>query len=293
MDDLEKYKDLINHSGEDPKDEISEFLNRASDLKVPSKKSKDEIWQSISESIDEENVIQSNRPLWKYFGIAASIALLVALSFFLFDQPTQIELLTSTGEQVTQTLPDGSTVILNASSVISYSDDWNRELTLEGEAFFEITKGENFVVKTPNGEVQVLGTSFNVYSREEAFVVACKTGKVNVTIPLKSFSEDIVPGEIVSMKDDTVRRTNRLPELMGKWNTGEFYFNHQPISEVIAELQRQFSIEIEYDGRINQEFSGYFTNKNLENALDMVCLPLGLEYQKTGQNTFAISQTAQ
>ena len=69
---------------------------------------------------------------------------------------------------------------------------------------------------------------------------------------------------------------------MGKWQAGEFYFNHQPIEDVLEELQRQFNIEIQFEGSGSQEFSGYFTNKNLETALDMICLPLGLQYQKTG-----------
>lgn len=293
MDDLDKYRDLINHSGEGLKDDLSDFLEKSSQTKVPSRKTKEEIWNNISEAIDEEQIAQPKKAIWRYVGVAASIALLAALSFFLFNQPKEIELIAASGEKLSQKLPDGSEVILNASSIITYSDDWNRELTLDGEAFFEVTKGEKFLVKTALGDVQVLGTSFNVFARGTDFEVACKTGKVNVSIPEKAYSKIIEPGQIISLKADTVRQLSRLPELVGKWNAGEFYFNHQPISEVFEELQRQFSIEIEFDGPANQEFSGYFTNKDLENALDMVCLPLGLEYQKTGQNTFAISAGVQ
>ena len=77
---------------------------------------------------------------------------------------------------------------------------------------------------------------------------------------------------------------------MGKWKTGEFYYNNQPFSSVIAELQRQFNVEIEFEENKEQVFSGYFTNKNIETALDMVCLPLGFEYEKISTSKFVIRE---
>jgi ferric-dicitrate binding protein FerR (iron transport regulator) len=290
MSDLEKYKNIINHGKQKPDDELSDFLIKSNSLKVPSKKSKEEIWQTIIENIEEKGEKKSIN--WRLIGIAASIALLATFALLFFNQPSQIDIIAQQGQTISENLPDGSQVILNASSSISYSYAWNRELTLEGEAFFEVTKGEKFLVKTTLGKVQVLGTSFNVFARNENFEVSCKTGKVKVSIPAKSFEETIEPGQIISLKADSIKRITRLPELMGKWNAGEFYFNHQPINEVFEELQRQFSIEIEYEESMNDEFSGYFTNKSVINALDMVCLPLGLEYQKTGQNTFSISKSS-
>ncbi|MEP1097653.1 MAG: FecR domain-containing protein [Cyclobacteriaceae bacterium] len=293
MSDLEKYRDLINHEGDDLKDEVADFLKKSSSLKVPSKRSKEDIWASISDGIDEQEESTSKQSVWRLIGIAASIALIATFSVLFFNQPVQIEVLTASGETSTQTLPDGSQVILNASSMISYSSDWDRELTLNGEAFFEVTKGEKFLVKTDFGTVEVLGTSFNVFARDGDFNVACKTGKVRVSVPERSIVEEIEPGQAIAVNSDTVKLVFRVPESMGNWQKGEFYFDHQPISQVFEELQRQFSIEIKFDGSDEQEFSGYFTNKNLENALQMVCLPLGLEYQKTGQSTFAISKSAE
>ncbi len=293
MSDLDKYRNLINHEEDGSSDELSEFLRKSSALKVPSKKSKEEIWNNIADAIEETGSGKDRSYIWRYVGIAASIALIAIYSVLFFSSPEQIEVATASGENTTQVLPDGSRVILNASSSISYSDDWNRELTLHGEAFFEVTEGEKFLVKTDFGNVQVLGTSFNVFARDGDFKVACKTGKVRVTVPERSVIEDIVPGQAIAINADTVKVVFRVPETMGNWQKGEFYFDHQPISEVIEELQRQFSIEIKFEGSAEQEFSGYFTNKSLETALDMVCLPLGLEYEKTGQNTFAISKSAQ
>ncbi|MEP5613746.1 MAG: FecR domain-containing protein [Cyclobacteriaceae bacterium] len=291
MSDLEEYRNLMNHEGNDPKDEVADFLKKSSLLKMPVKKNKEEIWESISEAIDEKQLgIPRGVSVWRFARIAAAVALIATSIALFLSPPAPIEVLTAKGEKTTHTLPDGSKVSLNASSIVSYSSEWNRELTLDGEAFFEVTKGEKFLVKTESGTVEVLGTSFNVFVRNGDFNVACKTGKVRVAAPKRSVLEEIEPGQAITIDSDTVKIVFRVPESMGNWQKGEFYFDHQPISQVFEELQRQFSVDIDFDGSNEQEFSGYFTNKNLENALEMVCLPLGLEYEKTGQNRFAISE---
>lgn len=306
MSDLDKYNDLINHQDNGGSDELSEFLKKSSQIEIPASKNKTAIWDKISDSIEEGQTKQTDRksiPIWRYVGVAAAIAL---LAFFFIpnlksdNAPTDtialISVSTEVGESKTQTLPDGSQVVLNASSSISYSDEWNREITLQGEAFFEVTKGEKFVVKTEFGNVQVLGTSFNVFARDGNLDVACKTGKVNVSVPKRAISEDLTPGKAITVKTDTVKVAFRVAESIGTWKTGEFYFENKPISEVFEEFERQFSIEIEQE-LANEEqflFTGYFRNdKDLEGALESVCAVMGLQYQKTGQNKFTISESSQ
>ena len=292
MDDLEKYRKTLDHQEGDLKDEVGEFLRQAANAEVPKSNRKEAIWGSIVDGIDEETEAKEVN-LWRYVGIAAAVAIIATFSILFFSPESEPVLIaTEIGESQIEELPDGSTVKLNASSSISYASDWNREVTLTGEGFFQVVEGERFLVKTANGNVQVLGTSFNVFARDTELEVSCKTGKVQVTIPSKSYEEVLTPGQLVTLKADTVRKMDRLPELMGKWQSGEFYFDDQPFNKVLDELKRQFHIEIEYYGS-DQTYTGYFTINDLEGALDMVCLPMGLTYQKTGQNTFAISENAQ
>jgi transmembrane sensor len=289
MSDLDKYKDLLNHDSEEEKDEFATFLNKSGKASLPKGRGKDAIWDAIEMDIQDEPTSRTIKP-WIYVGLAAAVSLIVSLSILLNSEPEIIHLTTGLAESTQTELPDGSIVTLNAGSTISYSEDWNRELTLEGEAFFEVTKGDRFIVITRYGNVEVLGTSFNVFARDDQFEVACKTGKVNVTIPSKTYSQAITPGQIVSMKSDTVKQIQRIPALMGKWQSGEFYYDNQPFSQVVVELQRQFNIKIDFDDSKRQMFSGYFTNKSVETALDMVCLPLGYQYEKTGDSSFVISE---
>lgn len=306
MSDLDKYNDLINHQGKGGEDELSEFLRKSAKIEVPTRKNKDAIWDKIADSIEEgENKEKEKKstPIWRYIGVAAAIAL---LAFFFLpdlksntasDDPIElISITTKIGESRTETLPDGSQVFLNASSSISYNQNWNREISLQGEAFFEVTKGEKFVVKTAFGNVQVLGTSFNVFARDGNLDVACKTGKVNVSVPKRAISEDLTPGKAITVKTDTVKVVFRVPEAIGTWKSGEFYFEKKPISEVFEEFERQFSIEIDQELENEDQFlfTGYFRNdKDLEGALESVCAVMGLQYQKTGQNKFTISKSSQ
>ena len=281
--------------------EVEAFLDSVSNATVPSKKSKEEIWNKIEASIDEEEESTSKSiPLWRYIGVAAAVAAIVTFTFLFNTQeevtptPVAVEISTETSETETQILPDGSKVFLNASSSISYDGEWNRELTLKGEAFFEVVKGDKFLVKTEFGDVQVLGTSFNVFARDGNFKVACKTGKVQVRVPEKSIVEDITPGQMIAIDADTVKRAMNLPEQIGNWQKGEFYFDNQPIQEVFYEFERQFSIEIEFLGSDEMLFTGYFENSNdLETALESVCIVMDLQFQKTGQNKFTISEISQ
>jgi transmembrane sensor len=290
MSDLDKYKDLLNHDSEEEKDEFATFLNKSGKANLPKGRGKDAIWDAIEKDIQDVPKSRKTIKPWIFVGLAAAVSLIVSLSILFNSDPEIIYLTTGLAESTQTELPDGSIVTLNAGSTISYSEEWNRELTLEGEAFFEVTKGDRFIVTTRYGNVEVLGTSFNVFARDDQFVVACKTGKVQVTIPSKTFNQAITPGQIVSMKSDTVKQIQRIPELMGKWQSGEFYYDKQPFSQVVFELQRQFNIEIDFDDSKQQMFSGYFTNKNVETALDMVCLPLGYRHEKTGESSFVISE---
>ena len=193
MSDFDKYNDLLNHNSDEEKDEFARFLKKSSDAKVPSKQSKEDIWSRIEKEIDEDPA-KKTVPLWTYIGIAASILLVATFIFYPKSDPQIITTSTVLAESRVIELPDGSTASLNANTTISYSEDWNRELTLKGEAFFEVTEGEKFLVKTSIGDVEVLGTSFNVFVRDSVFEVACKTGKVGVSIPTKEYNQPLAPG---------------------------------------------------------------------------------------------------
>ncbi len=288
MADIDKYHQYLDgeSSPEDMEPEVLAFLKKASELQVPEgRKSKDDIWNAIDAATDTSHDQKKTIKLWPILGslAAAMVLFFIGLSVFKGDtseiNPTPVEIATTIGENQKITLPDGSQVSLNANSRITYDEDWNRTLSLEGEAFFEVTEGSKFTVNTAGGTVEVLGTSFNVFARDQDLVVACKTGKVKVDVARKSYTEVITPGETISSMKDTVKKLKIEPLMIGKWQTGEFYFENRPVTEVLNEIQRQYQVTIQTDSLDDKLFSGYFINTDgLDMALSMVCEPLNLSY---------------
>jgi len=296
--DIDKYDKLLNHKSEPfDGDEIAQFLQKSSTAKIPEGKGKQAIWDAIEANLSEEQAPSKTIKLnpWIAGGIAASIMLIVSLvlTFQSTSTPEKIHIIAESGTDVLHKLPDGSTVKLNASSSIFYYEKWDRSLSLSGEAFFEVTKGSKFVVKTRLGEVEVLGTSFNVFARDSTFEVSCKTGQVQVTLPDKSFVEVLQPGDQIVARVDTVVQTTINMKEIGNWTTGEFYFNNRPIREVLDEIERQYKTKIAIRNGDTLRFTGYFFREaDILSTLDLICLPLGLSFEKQ-DGIYVIDQDAQ
>jgi ferric-dicitrate binding protein FerR (iron transport regulator) len=189
------------------------------------------------------------------------------------------------------TLPDGSQVSLNAGSKLAWNEkkfNKNRLVTLSGEAYFEIEKGGEFIIKTENGTVEILGTKLNVFSREKEFWVSCLTGKVGVEAG--NTSQVILPGEMVKLTSNGLEKTalNNVNQTAA-WQEGIFYFDDKPLVSIFAEIERQFDVSIQFKGDANRSITASFTNKKLEEALDVVCIPMGLKYEVSKNNQVTIS----
>lgn len=229
-----------------------------------------------------------NIPLYRYFTIAAAIALIFGL-YQLFAFSNMLE--TDFGKTASITLNDHSRVTLNAKSQLSYPTlfKYNRSLKLNGEAFFEVEKGSAFTVATPQGNVQVLGTKFNVIARPDFFEVVCFEGKVKVSSYGKTAT--LVPGE-------AIRFCKKLPEMwvennfvQPRWITGESAFRNVPLQYVIAQLQNQYDYKVSYPEMYkNMRFTGSFTNTNLTTALQSVCIPMNLKFTKTNSGNIILSE---
>lgn len=151
------------------------------------------------------------------------------------------------------TLPDGSVVMLNAGTTISYPVQFSgseRRVTISGEAYFEIAKDENhpFKINTELQEVVVLGTEFNVkaYPGEGKVTTTLKNGSVKV---LCQNSKDILlqPGMSTISTQNTTLVTNADLKVVTAWKENIFYFKDTELKEVTRELQRWYDIEVDYN----------------------------------------------
>ena len=301
MSEEKKYHDFLNGGGsnEELDPEIAAFLKKTSDLKAPTpSKSNSKIWEAIEEKIEspeEKKTKIIGLKGWQVMAIAAVITLLiVALPRLLQNgEPQILEAQTTIAQTTSVDLPDGSKVTLNAESTIQYEGADERTIKLQGEAFFDVEKGVPFKVITENGTVTVLGTSFNVKSRGEVFEVSCKTGEVAVSVDDSDQVNNLLPGEGLIKDVDTIRFTALNEDIIGKWSSGEFYFESKPLEEVLDELQRQFNVEVRSDTLEQRLFTGYFNNENLDLALMIICEPLGLLYEITNDDKVIITESSQ
>lgn len=263
--------------------------------RVPQTKNKAEAFELLRTKLDETSMEKPIRNLRIFWSAAASIALIALLTtvYFYKSEPSQI--IANKGQHLEYTLPDGSNVTVNADSKISFSESGftkQRILKLEGEAFFSVQKGKPFVVNTQTGSVEVLGTTLNVYSRHNELSVSCLTGKVQVTANGQSMI--IEPGEKADLVSGTLQKTTNIQtNQMGEWRSGEFHFDNVPLISIFEEIERQFNVNITTKGLENRFFTGSFSNKNLKEVLETVCLPMHLDYEIKNGNKIKIGPKAQ
>jgi ferric-dicitrate binding protein FerR (iron transport regulator) len=221
----------------------------------------------------------------RLFKVAAVAVIMLCASYFVFfNNEKSFE--TRIAQTKSLILPDNSEVILNSSSLLSYNKkEWDekRDIVLDGEAFFKVSKGQKFTVHTDAGNVQVLGTQFNVKERSDYFEVQCYEGIVAVTYGNQ---------KVVLTKGKAFRIINGISQdITGfnankpSWLNDESSFVQVPLSEVIEELERQYNIKIQSDNiDLTQLFTGTFTHKDKNIALQSVTIPLQLSY-KIDKNT--------
>lgn len=251
-------------------------------FKAP-KFSVEESYRAVKPHLKPEQT-SSTKWLKPLLRIAAVIA--IALSAYIYTSNLDTEINTIVAEQNTIALPDNSTVELNANSSLSFNENsWaeNREVKLNGEAFFKVAKGQKFDVITSSGTVTVLGTQFNVKQRDSYFEVTCYEGLVGVTHNNKTIT--LKPGHTFAFIDGKLLANEKENAVQPNWLHGESSFKSVALKHVITELKNQYNVSINVeDIDTSRLFTGSFTHNNLDLALKSVTIPLNLSYSKSGQS---------
>jgi len=237
----------------------------------------DGIWDKIDNATTEKGRIRPFRSIYLYAASAAAVLIFLVIGLL----PQMETFTTENGEITNVTLPDDSEVTLNAGSQIVYSGNrfnTHRKVQLTGEAYFKVSKGNTFSVVTTEGTIKVLGTTFNVRSRDKKLSVICYTGKVKVSDHFTSVyltkgeKTAKLPGEI--LQDAQPTDTNEGL----KWRNGLFYFQNSSLKEVLAELSRQYDAVIYLpESEEKRVITTSFDNKNIASALFNILWPLNLK----------------
>jgi transmembrane sensor len=190
-----------------------------------------------------------------YWATAAGFLLLLSLSWFKFIYNVPVKVSTGFAQNKTVVLPDNSKVILNANSSVSYSKNWqtnsSREVWLEGEAYFEVTKTPHsktpkFSVHAGDINVEVLGTSFNVYHRKGNTTVVLEEGKVVMEHPADKQRVNLVPGEMITWDAHQFNKQTVNTALYTSWKDRRLVFENQSLSEIARMLEDNYGYRVEF-----------------------------------------------
>ncbi|MVT43076.1 DUF4974 domain-containing protein [Chitinophaga oryziterrae] len=167
---------------------------------------------------------------------------------------------TPRGGQFRITLPDGTEVWLNAASSLKYPVAFTgkqREVTLTGEAYFEVVHNENmpFSVHAAGMNIKDVGTRFNImaYTDEAAIKTTLIEGAVNISDGKNDHL--LKPGQQAVGMD--IREADADEAIA--WKNGEFSFHHTSIYEIMRQLSRWYDVDINYKDSLNIYLSGNIT----------------------------------
>ena len=199
------------------------------------------------------------------------------------------EIITENGERVHHTFSDGSVADLNSGSQISFYEnftDSTRQITLRGEAFFQVAKEKRpFIVLARNARAQVLGTKFNIWTRDSLTRVFVAEGKVLFS----AITSDSAFAILTANQASTIT-ANGFPRQIATpdaeqalaWLDGKLAFEKTPLIEIIGELERHYNIVVELadDSLAGRTITGTFDKMSIGEVISSICLTLDLKYKK-------------
>lgn len=236
--------------------------------------SQQRIWATLNRQYDQQYPAGTSSdetpvlplPIWRqaWFRVAASLTggLLIGLTWYLSNVPSQHTIKTAYTETKQITLPDGSTVTLNRNSSLTYADDWRtdkpREVWVSGEAFFSVHRqaapsasspgkpSDTFIVHTALTNVEVLGTQFDVNTRRGKTRVVLNEGKVKLTRPGASESLLMQPGDMVDVAPATTGFEKQRVDVghYDAWRDGQLRFDQTAIRDILAGLEDSYGLQI-------------------------------------------------
>jgi ferric-dicitrate binding protein FerR (iron transport regulator) len=230
------------------------------------------------------------------------VLILSGYYFFQGNGPVQYtETIVPKGQKSEIVLPDKTHIWLNSASRLRYPVKFgkgNRELFLEGEAYFEVAENKRkpFLVQTSGVTVKVLGTKFNVktYPDDENVETALLSGKINLIIHSgqgKTSELDINPGEMIdySKVESSVSKSGfQTDEILG-WKDNRLIFKDDTFDNLVKKIERWYDVEIIYDKSL---FQGQrltvelLEGESLERLMQIIEKTIQINYKIDKQKVF-------
>lgn len=217
--------------------------------------------------------------------------------YFSHSSPIFITATAPPGSVASLVLADSTVVYLNAGSQLIYSpesESKNREVTLDGEAWFDVAKNPKspFVVHTPVYDLKVTGTRFNVkaFASESEIVTTLEDGEVMlVSSAGVTLSEEIrlLPGEqaVFDKTSGKIVINQVETRYFTSWKDNKLMFINMNMKELIVILERKFGVEIEAEDAsiLKYHYSGTLKNETVLQVMELIKHTLPVDYRIEGQ----------
>ncbi len=205
------------------------------------------------------------------------------------NKDTWVEIKAPAWTRAQFSLPDGTTGWLNSNSSVKYKGNFNadRNVTLTGEAFFDVYKDKKrpFKVNTNEVIITVLGTRFNVasYENEKNIEVVLEEGKLICTDKNMDKSYIMKPNDLI-VYDKTLKgfSTKEVePQKYVSWTEGKLVFRNDQLDVIARRLERWYNVEVEINGNIREDLSlrATFIGEGLEEVLGLLKHSLPIDFK--------------
>lgn len=263
------------------------------------------LYEEVQQTIRSKKKIIpiTHRSSWRLAGSIAAMLLLVCGLYFtwpslldLIDPVVYKQVSVSTGKMKKLVLADGTQLWLNSGSSLKYPERFsrkNREVYLEGEAYFEVAhRADNpFIVHTGQLKTKVLGTVFNItaYEGRQAVKVVLLSGKVEVSKekPGEEDSLILLPSQAATYQKNggsLVKTDEKYTGQYSGWKEGKLIFNDTPMTEVLERLSISYNMKFELE---NEKLKGckitgtFSTHQKPEEIIKSIAISIGGKYLKT------------
>lgn len=256
----------------------------------------DEAWlrfkQRTAEKNEQQPIIRSLKSKYQWLKIAAVFVLIAAAwSVYSLLSPVTYTELAAGNKVSTEILPDGSELILNKKTRVSYASNFKRNRSIrlqQGDIFFKVAhdKSHPFVIDVDQVSVLVVGTSFNVKHLKDQTEVIVETGIVKVSLGKDEIS--LHKGEKVLIKNGIQRlvKEQNPDELYNYYRTNEFVLNNTSLSRVVEILNEAYGVQIIIiDPSIKNKtiITTLKASASLDENLDIVCQSLDIKSVRNQQ----------
>tara|TARA_R110002126_G_scaffold22865_3_gene81074 strand:- start:1706 stop:2695 length:990 start_codon:yes stop_codon:yes gene_type:complete len=265
---------------------------------------KDKFAKRLKAQIDakpQQKVVWLNTTVKTFLSVAAIV--LLGLFIYIVSSVNDSSrytnhIIASHGERKKIELPDHSIITLNSGAQLKYPEVFtqdSREVWVEGEAYFDITKDINrpFKVNANGFTIEVLGTKFNVNDSGEANTVSLESGKVQVTLKESGDQIQLLPKEELIWNNATgevVKRSFDVTEKMA-WIDNILVLNELPLKKALSQINTFYGVEFVLKDSLmaNKVISGAFENQSLIDFIETLEFIADVKVHPVSDKKFSIA----